>query len=174
MAEADHMSPRSRVLHELTSVGSRAARAGIKPLTDAVGTAAGLGVRLEQRAIDRVLEDHGIERLLVSPRLQELAEQVLRSEGAKQLLDTLIDSGLVDRLLERLLASDALWRLVDEIACSPTVAAAISRQGFGFADQVGDQVRVRSRRADAWIEGAARRLTDRRRPRLTGQTDVST
>jgi hypothetical protein len=73
----------------------------------------------------------------------------------------MFDSGLFDRILERLVASDGLWQAVDEIAASPAVTAAISQQGLGFADQVTDQVRARSRKADDWLERAARRLAHR-------------
>jgi len=78
-----------------------------------------------------------------------------------QVIDRLFDSGVIDRLFDRLLASDALWHLIDEVAASPAVTAAISQQGLGFADQVGDEVRGRSRKADDWLERAARRLAHR-------------
>jgi hypothetical protein len=77
------------------------------------------------------------------------------------LIDTFFDSGLFDRLADRLLASDGLWRLVDEIAASPTVRAAVSQQGLGFADQVGEAVRARSRKGDRRLERAADRLMGR-------------
>jgi hypothetical protein len=51
--------------------------------------------------------------------------------------------------------------MIDEIAGSPAVTAAISQQGLGFADQVTDEVRTRSRKADDWLERAARRLAHR-------------
>ena len=60
---------------------------------------------------------------------------------AKRLVDSFFDSGLLDRFFDRLLESDALWHAIDEIAGSPAVTAAISQQGLGFADQVGDEVR---------------------------------
>jgi hypothetical protein len=85
----------------------------------------------------------------------------LDSAGAKRLIDTFFDSGLLDHFLERLAQSDALWRLIDEIAASLVVTAAISQQGLGFADEVGEQVRGRSRKADDWLERAARRLIRR-------------
>lgn len=44
-------------------------------------------------------------------------------------------TGLWDEFVDRLLASRALWRLVDEVADSPAVTAAITQQGLGFADQ---------------------------------------
>jgi hypothetical protein len=55
--------------------------------------------------------------------------------------------------------------MIDEIAASPAVTAAISQQGLSFADQVGDQMRDRSRKADDWVERAARRLVHRQ-PRV--------
>ena len=85
------------------------------------------------------------------------------SDGAKQLITAFFESGLFDQLAGALVASDALWELVDRIADSPAVTAAISQQGLGFADQVGDEFRNRSRRADDLLERTARRLT-RRRP----------
>jgi hypothetical protein len=60
-----------------------------------------------------------------------------------------------------LLASDGLWRLVGVVAASPAVRAAVSQQGLGFADQVGDVVRARSRKGDRRLGGAAHRLMRR-------------
>jgi hypothetical protein len=51
--------------------------------------------------------------------------------------------------------------VVEEVARSPAVASAISQQGAGFADQVVGEVGERSRRADAWLERAARRMLHR-------------
>ena len=100
--------------------------------------------------------------MLASTRLQAIVAQVVESDGATQLIDTFFDSGLFDRFVDRLLASDGLWRLVDVIAASPSVRAAVSQQGLGFADQVGEAVRARSRKGDRRIERAADRL--RRHP----------
>ena len=86
---------------------------------------------------------------------------MLESDGAKRLIDTFFDSGLFDQFIERLLASDGLWHLVDEVAASPAVTAAISHQGLGFADQVGNEARARSRRTDVRLERIAHRLTHR-------------
>ena len=78
----------------------------------------------------------------------------------------MFDSRLIDRLMQRLGESEALWGLIDEIAQSPAVLAAVSQQGLGFADQVGDEMRTRSRRADDWLERAARRLAHRQQDAL--------
>ena len=96
---------------------------------------------MEQQAVDRLLESGELERVLDSVRLQAIAGQVIRSEGATRLIDTFFDSGLFDRVVDRLLVSDGLWRLIDEVASSPAVMAAVSQQGLGFADQLGDVVR---------------------------------
>jgi hypothetical protein len=133
----------------------------LRPLARAVGAAAEAGISLEQRAVDRLLESGELERVLDSSRLQAIVAQVVGSEGATQLIDTFFDSGLFDRFADRLLASDGLWRLVDEIAASPTVRAALSQQGLGFADQVGDALRARSRKGDRRLERAADRLMGR-------------
>jgi hypothetical protein len=152
---------RSGVQRELSSIGGRAAAAAMKPVTGAGRAVAGAGIGLEQRVLDRLLESGELERLLANPRLIAAFQQVVGSDGAKKLADAFFDSGLFGRVVDRLLASDDLWRLVDEIAGSPAVTRAISQQGLGFADQVGDQVRGRSRRADDWLEGRARRLIRR-------------
>ena len=191
MAENNQRSnSRARVL--LLGIPSRAAATTLRPLTGAVGKAAAAGVGVERRAVDLLLDSAELERALDaaidSARIQASLERALKSDSVKGLVDNLFDSGLldqvigrmfetgllervidrmfdtgvIDHLFERLLASDALWHLIDVIAASPAVTAAISQQGLGFADQVGDEVRARSRKADDRIERAARRLMHRR------------
>ena len=154
---------RSRTFGPLADLGGRAASATLRPLTGAVGAAAGAGISLERRAVDRLLESGELERFLGSAQLQAIVAQVVRSDGATQLIDTFFDSGLFDRFVDRLLAGDGLWRLVDVIASSPAVRAAVSQQGLGFADQVGDAVRARSRKGDRRLERVADHLMRRDR-----------
>jgi hypothetical protein len=165
MANDHTRSFRSRPLKPLTDIGGRAAAVTLRPLTVAVGAAAGAaaeaGISLEQRAVDRLLGSGELDRVLASARLQAIVAQVVRSEGAAQLIDTFFDSGLFDHLLDRLLESDGLWRMIDVIAASPAVRAAVSQQGLGFADQVGESVRARSRKGDRRLERAADRLMGR-------------
>jgi hypothetical protein len=161
MANDQTQNSRLRPLKPLTDIGGRAAAATLRPLTGAVGAAADAGISLEQRALDRLLESGELERLLASARLQAIGAQVLNSEGAARLINTFFDSGLFDRLVDRLLASDGLWRLIDEVAASPAVRAAVSQQGLGFADQLGESVRTRSRKGDRRLERAADRLIGR-------------
>jgi hypothetical protein len=155
-------SSRSGMLHGISSIGTRAASATMRPLARPVNAAAEAGMDLQRRAVDRLLDSGELEQLLASPRLQSVVKQVIESDGAKMLVDAFFDSGLFERFVDRLLASDALWHLVDEIAGSPAVRAAISQQGLGFADQIGTVARGRSRKADDWLERAAHQLIRRR------------
>lgn len=161
MADYRVNGSRPSVLRGLATIGGRAAAVTVRPFSGVVGAAAGAGMDLERRAMDRLIESGELERVLASARIQSVASQLLDSDGARRLVDAFFDSGLFDQLVDRLLASDGLWRMIDEIAASPVVSAAISQQGLGFTDQVGDQLRSRSRNADAWLERAARRITRR-------------
>jgi hypothetical protein len=162
----------------LTDIGGRAAATALRPLTGVVGAAAGVGISLERRAVDRVLASDELERVINatvnSAHVQSALVQATQSEAVDRLVDSLFESGLVDRVMDRLLdsgaldrflvrmlSSEGLWQLIDEISASPAVTAAISQQGLSFADQVGEEMRDRSRRADDWVERAARRLVHR-------------
>ncbi len=161
MATDGSRNSRPGVLHGLASLGERTATATLRPFSGAMSAAAEAGFSLERRAIDRLLEGGEIERLLGSARFQAAVRQILESEGSKRLIDSFIESGLLERFIHGLLNSDALWNLVDEVAASPAVTAAVSQQGLRYADQVGDAMRTRSRRADDWLERAAARLIGR-------------
>lgn len=165
-------------MRPVIGLGARAATATLRPIAGVVGAAAGAGLRLEQRAVDRVLASEELERVVVvainSAQIQAALKMALESDGAAQLVDSLFDSGLLDRVFERLLESEALWHLIDEIASSPAVTAAVSQQGLGFADELGDQVRSRSRKADDWMERAARRLVGRKQRALPAEPGAST
>jgi len=108
-----------------------------------------------------------VDVLLERGVVERVAERVLSGPEIDRLLVSLFDSPrmaeLADRVAMRLLESDELWLIVDRIARSPAVTAAIARQGAGFVDQMADEVAERSRRADDRLERGARRLL-RRRP----------
>ena len=178
MSDEQKRSSRLGVLRPIAGLGARAATTTLRPIVGVVEAAAGAGLSLERRAVNRVLESDELERVVIvainSVHIQAALKQALESEGAAQLVDSLFDSGFLDRFLERLLASESLWHLVDEIASSPAVTAAISQQGLGFADEIGDQVRTRSRKADDWMERAARRLTGRSPRVIPAEPDAST
>lgn len=162
----DHTgNSRSRIVGSVAGVGGRAAAWALRPLTNAAGVAVGVGMSLERRAVDGVLDSGELERTLIAAleteRVQAALGRALDSDGARGLVDRLFDSGLFDQFMDRLAAGDALWRLVDEIAQSPSVRAALSQQGLRFADQIDVAVRDRSRKADHRVEHSAGRLTHR-------------
>jgi hypothetical protein len=153
----------------------RVAAVTLKPFTGAASAAVGVGMDLQRRTVERVLDspdlDHLVSSALENRAVQAAIKRALESDGAKHLIATFFDSGLFDVIVDRLLASEALWRLIDEVAASPAVMAAVGQQGLGFADQLGDAVRARSRRADHRLEHVAGRLS-RRRHRADGDGEA--
>jgi hypothetical protein len=117
--------------------------------------------RVADRLLSEGLVEQTIARVLEGPELERVVAAALDSPTVERLIESTIESRMVDQAVRRLLESDDLWLMVEEIAGSPAVTEAISRQSAGFADQVADGVRARSRVADAWIEGRARRLLRR-------------
>jgi hypothetical protein len=118
-----------------------------------------------RRVVDRMLADGIVEqttaRILEGPELERAVETALESAAAERLVGQVIESRLLDEAVRRLLESEELWLLVDEIARSPAVTEAITQQSMGFADQVAGGMRAGSRRADVWLERAARRALRR-------------
>lgn len=181
MPDSDSANPRPRPLGSLLRLGGRAASFTVRPVAGAavatvrplvgvaamttrplVGAGAHAGRAIERRAVDRALDGPELERLtgevLDSPHTKQAIRGVLDSDGAEEVIAGFFDSGLFDQFIHRLSHSDGLWRLVDEVAASPAVTAAIAQQSLGFADQIGDVTRTRSRSADEWLERAVRRL----------------
>ncbi len=199
--QTKNTSVRSRTLRPLVGLGTRVAVATLKPvaaatrrpLAGAASVAIDAGVSLERRAFDLVLDSDELDRIirttLDSLNVQAAFKTALASDGAKRLItdffeseafDELVDGllasealwRLIDGVLDRLLVSDALWRLVDEVAASPSVTAAITQQSVGFAGEVRDGARTRSRRADEWLARVAgRRATSPPDPLVVSPTD---
>jgi hypothetical protein len=126
-----------------------------------------LDSRLAGEAVERIaaspLAGRALRGALEGPELERAVAAALESPMVDRLIGRAIQSRLLDETVARLLDSDDLWRLVDEIARSPAVAAAIAQQSAGFADELASGVRVHSGKADAWLEQRARRVL-RRRP----------
>ncbi|HEX5621423.1 MAG TPA: hypothetical protein VFX51_23560 [Solirubrobacteraceae bacterium] len=118
------------------------------------------------------IADRIAERLLSGPELERIIAKALEQPGVERIVNQVVASPVIqdaiarvaDDAIARLRDSPALWALIDEIAQSPSVAEAITAQGYGFADQVGDDIRERSRHADARLERLAWRLLRRRSP----------
>ena len=175
------------VLRAGLSLASRAGGAVGRRVEDASLWAidAALGSRVAREAVDRVvaseLAERAVGQALEGPLVDAVARDIARYAVVERIADRLIAEAVlehaVDRVLEgpeleriansvldRVLESEELWQLVEEVAQSPAVTDAISRQGISFADQVALGVRARSHNADAWLERTARRAL-RRAPR---------
>ncbi len=146
-------------------VAVRAARTALRPVTGTMKATVRAGLDVERRALDSALESDEFERfvtgILDDQGLRAMLGRVLDSEGARTVIGRFFDSGLFNLFIDELLAADALWRLVDEIASSDSVRAALSQQSLGFADQVGSALRERTSRADRRVERTAGRLAHR-------------
>ncbi|HWK26092.1 MAG TPA: hypothetical protein VNS09_05990, partial [Solirubrobacter sp.] len=116
---------------------------------------------------------HVAERLLASldgPSFELLVARALDSTGAQRALTRIVQSRAVEEAvaqlaedaIDRLRDSQVLWSLIRDVVQSPEVSAAITQQGAGFADQIGDELRERSRDADDRLERTAWRLLRRR------------
>ena len=101
------------------------------------------------RAISQGLVDRVVDRLVAEGIVERTVDRVFDEER------------VIDEVVKRLIDSEALWVLVEEIAQSPAVTDAITRQSVGFVDQVAAEVRERSRSADARLERVARRALRR-------------
>src|SRR5919197_2765334 len=131
-------------------------------------------VVVSQQAVGSALANGDVDRLasriVDGPELERIVARALESPGVERIVARIIESPVVqeaiarvvDDVVERLRDSEALWALVDDVAASPVVTQAITQQGVGFADQVNDQIRERSRDVDAKLERAAWRLLRRR------------
>ncbi|MDO8185623.1 hypothetical protein Q5424_02110 [Conexibacter sp. JD483] len=131
------------------SLARRSAADAVRPPLEAV----------QRRAAATALEL--LDALLASRLAEEAARRIVTSEVAEQAVSGAFEGPLVDAVTRRLLESEELWLLVQEVATSPAVTAAISRQGASFADEVADEVREQSQQADAWLERTARRMLRR-------------
>jgi hypothetical protein len=134
---------------------------------------------LDDDLIDRLLApgiaEHIAVRVLEGPELERMVVAALERPETELMLTRIVGSPVIEAaviqvvedVMARLPQGEALWGLIDEVAVSPAVTEAITQQGFGFADQVTEDIRDRSRSVDARLERAARRLI-RRRPRSDG------
>jgi hypothetical protein len=119
------------------------------PLIDSAAAAAG-----RHAVVERI-----VAQALDSPDFQRIVMGAIESEGVERLMTQVLESRMLEDLVRQLLENDDLWRLIDGIALSPSVTAALSRTSRGLADEVAEGVRDRSRGADAWLERVARRVS---------------
>ncbi len=114
-------------------------------------------------AVESEAVERAIARVLKGPVVEEATSSALQSEAVKRALVEALDSELVDEVWRRLLASDEAQKLVERIAEAPEVRAAISAQGMGLVEDVGQTIGGGTRRLDAILERVVRRIFFRRR-----------
>lgn len=106
-----------------------------------------------------------LDAVLSSKLVEEAIDRTIASALAEHAVNTVLDERrIIDETVARLLDSEEVWLLIERIAQSPAVTEAIAHQSVGFADQVADGLRARTRNADLWLERTARRAL-RRQPR---------
>jgi len=135
-----------------------------------VGKAAGIDRAVEaaaEEAMVAAVESEAVERALTrvlqGPLVEDAVHGALESEAVKRALVEALDSEMVEEVWRRMLASDEAQRLVERIAEAPELRAAISAQSVGFIEDIGHTIGDTTRRLDGVIEGAARRITFRKR-----------
>jgi len=144
-------------------------------VTGALGDVAlgALDAVLASRATDRAIEKIS-EHVLASPAVERIVADVVDSPVTERFVVQVIDSHVLDVVLTRLLEREELWLMIEEIAGSPVVTAAVTQQSLGFAEQVAAGVRAGSSGADAWLERAAGRMRRRRGPDDAGAGPAET
>jgi hypothetical protein len=118
-------------------------------------------VALLERALATPQAERAVRTLVEGPLVDVAVRSAVEAQLVEHVAAELERSGEIDRIVAGVLRSEELWRVVDEIVQSPTVTAAIRGQGMSFADQVGDEIGERSRRADDRLDRFARRLLHR-------------
>src|SRR5947209_16157922 len=104
MPDIDHGVGPSRLLRGLATIPTRAAAVTMRPLSGVLDAAAVVGIELQRRAVDRLLESDELQRLVLavgsSALLRQMAGRALDSDAAKDVVDDFFDSGLLDHLVD--------------------------------------------------------------------------
>lgn len=139
---------------------------GARSVSRAAGIDRAVEVAAEEAmvaAVESEAVERAITRVLQGPLVEEAVHGALESEAVKRALIDALDSEMVDEVWRRLLASEETQRLVERIAEAPEIRAAISAQSVGFIEDIGHTIGDTTRRLDDVVEGAARRVTFRKR-----------
>lgn len=119
-----------------------------------------------QETLERVVSGPAFAsalRTILSPEtIDMIADEVAQSQMVQKITVAAMEAGEMAPIVDAFLEREELWILVQTIAESPAVIDAVRQQGFGFADQVGDEVRGRSRTADQVVARTARTFIGRR------------
>lgn len=139
---------------------------GARSVSKAAGIDRAVEVAAEEAmvaAVESEAVERALRRVLRGPVVEEAVNGALESDSVKRALIDALDSETVDEVWRHLLASDEAQRLVERIAEAPEIRAAISAQSVGFIEDIGHTIGDTTRRLDDVVEGAARRVTFRKR-----------
>jgi uncharacterized RDD family membrane protein YckC len=111
---------------------------------------------VERRVVERVVEqvlasadlEAAIEAALEHAATERLVQETLASPGFERIATNAADSLLASSLTEHVVDSAEMQRLVEEIASSPAVRAALLRQTTTLGDEVAAGLRRRMERLD--------------------------
>jgi uncharacterized RDD family membrane protein YckC len=140
------------------------------PLTDAVARSLA-----EHRVVERVARqvlasadfEAAFAAALEHEATQRLVERALASPGVERLAIEAVESKLSAELTDRVVRSPEFRRAVEQIASSPEVRSALTRQTTSFAGEVASGLSSGTERLDGKVERPFRRLL-RRPPRAEG------
>jgi hypothetical protein len=118
------------------------------------------------RALAGPLTEH-LGRLIAEHRVVErLAQELIAQGTVTAVVDEALEAGLAAELTDRLLQSPEMQRLIQYIAGSPDLRAAMTEQTAGLADEMVSGVRSRAESMDDLAEKTVRGWLRRPRPKL--------
>jgi uncharacterized RDD family membrane protein YckC len=139
------------------------------PLTDAVARSLAEH-RVVERVAGQVLASADFEAAFAAAleheATQRLVERALASPGVERLAIEALESKLSTELTDRVVRSPEFRRAVEQIASSPEVRSALTKQTTSFAGEVASGLSSGAERLDDAVERPFRRML--RRPPRTG------
>jgi len=169
MAQPPH--PRRSAPARVLEAGARSAErlAGATGVDKAVEDAIEEAIfrAMSSPAVERALE-RGLDEGTVQRAIENAVERALASDEVAEQVIKALDSEVADRVWAELLTSPKVQMLVERIAESPEVRAAITQQGVGLITDMGRRLTAVTERLDDALERVAHRLM--RRPPVEEET----
>ena len=141
---AEGRDSRLRVRSRLESTGGELLAA---PYVDALARSLA-----EHRVLERVARP-----VLAAPDVEAALAEALEQERTRRIVEQALDSRLASQVADHLLRSPELDRVVEQIASSPAVRAALTQQTTSLVAEVAAGLRRRAERLDDRTERTARR-----------------
>ena len=108
--------------------------------------------RYVQRFVTRLLATADLEPTVLAALEDEQTERILKSALASPALERMLIEALESQvtldLLDRVLRSPEFERVLEQVASSPAIRAAMTKQGASLADETAEALRARAARLD--------------------------